>query len=199
MIVPDKDARCNQTSLRREVESVGQRFIQTLPIRGIKVDLLDIQAGVFLRKVFEKDVGSVAFWTSLLRKINEVDRKAFWRRFGRGWDFKGGRGGAPFGLNLQEERIQFLHDLQLSREHLICNEDDRKFAGRAAELFLQFAQRLIIDWIARIEGFNFKVGDHRLQRREIILKNDLTGLAVLGIEEVDLDGRSSLGYSINGE
>jgi len=82
---------------------------------------------------------------------------------------------------------------------LISNEDDRKFVGRATELFLQFAQRFIIDWIACIEGFNFKVGDHRLQRREIILKNDLTGLAVLGIEEVDLDGRSSLGYSINGE
>jgi hypothetical protein len=34
---------------------------------------------------------------------------------------------------------------------------------------------------------------------EVILKNDLTGLAVLGIEKVDLDGGGKLCYCVKGE
>jgi hypothetical protein len=82
---------------------------------------------------------------------------------------------------------------------LISDEDDREFTLYMAKLFLQFGERFIIGRVTHIEGLEFEGGDHRLQCGKIALENDLTGLAILGIEEIDSDGRRGwLGHPMGG-
>jgi hypothetical protein len=82
---------------------------------------------------------------------------------------------------------------------VISDEEDREFTPCTAKLLLQFGERFIIGWVTHIEGLDFEGGDHRLQCGKIALENNLTGLAVRGIEEIDLDGRRGwLGHPMDG-
>jgi hypothetical protein len=82
---------------------------------------------------------------------------------------------------------------------LISNEDDGEFVSGPAKLILQFGKGLIMGRVPNIEGFDFEGGEHCLQCWKITLKNDLAGLAILGIEKIDLDGRRGLRDSMNRE
>jgi hypothetical protein len=82
---------------------------------------------------------------------------------------------------------------------LISDEDGREFTPCTASLFLQLGERFIIGRATHVEGLDFESRDHCLQRGKIALENDLTGLAILGIEEIDLDGRRGwLGHPMDG-
>jgi hypothetical protein len=80
---------------------------------------------------------------------------------------------------------------------LISNENDREFISYPTKLFLQLGERFIIGWVANIESFDLKGREYCLQCWKITLENDLTGLAILGIEEIDLDRGGLLGHSMN--
>jgi hypothetical protein len=80
---------------------------------------------------------------------------------------------------------------------MISDKNDREFISCTTELFLQSRQSLIVSWIPNIESFHFEGRDYGLQRWKITLKNDLTGLAIFSVEEIDLNGRRGLGLSEN--
>jgi hypothetical protein len=75
---------------------------------------------------------------------------------------------------------------------LISDEDDREFISCRAKPFLQFGERFIIGRLTHVERLDFERWDRRLQRRKITLENDLTGLTIVRVEEIDLDGRRRL-------
>jgi hypothetical protein len=81
---------------------------------------------------------------------------------------------------------------------LISDEDDRESTSCPAEFFLQFGKGFIIGRVSNVERFDFEGGNHRLQCWKITLKNGLTGLAILSVEEIDLDGRGGLCGSTSG-
>jgi hypothetical protein len=50
-------------------------------------------------------------------------------------------------------------------------------------------ESLVIGWVCDIKDLHFEGGKHRLKGGEIILQDDLTGLAILRIEIIDLGCR----------
>jgi hypothetical protein len=82
---------------------------------------------------------------------------------------------------------------------LIPDKNNRELIPRTTKLFFKFRQSLIMVRTAYIESFNFEAGKHCLQCGEVALKDDLAGLAILGMEEIDLDRGGGLSIPVNGE
>jgi hypothetical protein len=52
---------------------------------------------------------------------------------------------------------------------------------------------------AYIKRFDFEGGKHCLQCGEVVLKDDLAGVAILSMEEIDLDRGGGLGIPVSRE
>ncbi len=69
IIFADKNGGCDQTFLRGGIQPVRQGFIQSLSIRGVEINLLDLQTGVFLVEIFQQGVCAITLGTPLLGKV----------------------------------------------------------------------------------------------------------------------------------
>jgi hypothetical protein len=135
----------------------------------------------------------------LLIEVGKIDGKGLFRGFHQRCGLKRREWKGPSRLILEDKRFQFLHDLLLPGKELVSDEQDRKFASRPTELFLQPSKTLVECGVFDVECLNLEKGIGGLQTRKITVKNPSAGWAVFGIEKIGLDRRRRFGaFSLKG-
>ncbi len=99
----------------------------------------------------------------------------------------------PLCLIIEEKGIESLHDLLLTGKDLISDKDNRKLTSFKAKPFFDSGKGFIERGISNVISFDFKGREHWLERGKITLEDDLAGLAILGIEKIEIDSIDGLG------
>jgi len=75
---------------------------------------------------------------------------------------------------------------------VVSDDDYREFTFPSIELGLPSCEKFIIGRIPNIEGFDIERGKSRFECGEVTLQDDLTGLAIFRMKEVERNGRGRL-------
>jgi len=151
---------------------------------------------IFVPYILEQITCPIALWTSLQREIGQFDGEQLFNRLsGLGDTLERGQGRSSAPLVLQDERFQRLHDLLITGEDLVTDEQYGELIPGTAELLFQLNERFIIERILDLEGLNVKEGVRRRKPGEITLKNSSARGTLFSVEKIDLDGRRLLAYS----
>jgi len=154
---------------------------------------------IFVPYILEQITCPIALWTSLQREIGQFDGEQLFNRLsGLGDTLERGQGRSSAPLVLQDERFQLLHDLLITGEDLVTDEQYGELIPGTAELLFQLNERFVVERILDLEGLNFKEGVHRREPGEITLKNSSARGTLFSVEKIDLEGERCLRHPMKG-